>query len=389
MNRKIIITSIIALIALVLVSTLLVARSINSVEGQLEAANKYIMEGDYEKAILAFEKVLKIDENNIDARMGLAGVYVVTGETVKAIKYLEEVIEIDGTYVEAYTELGRILIEEGRLEEAIKVLEQGMERTGKESIKFLLESAIKEREEKKFEEDQVEPLAVVDENTEEELEVYVGVDVLNVREKPSRSSNKIGTVLINQSFIAKDESLDEDGVIWYLVEYSKDQWGWIISQYCYTKAEASEAEVIETIHPALDYASRGMIEGVEVKIGDTRKKMLSVYGNPDVVDSFLGGRYNWYKNQGIEFYFSTDDDEDTVSLIDYKGALPGIDDYISLDELIEKIGVPIRNSAHEEFDYYKDAHGLSTTYLIYESGEYEITFYFNNEGTKIEYTWIR
>jgi hypothetical protein len=49
MNRKIIITSIIAIIALALVSTLLVARSVNSVESQLEAANKYITDGDYGK----------------------------------------------------------------------------------------------------------------------------------------------------------------------------------------------------------------------------------------------------------------------------------------------------------------------------------------------------
>jgi tetratricopeptide (TPR) repeat protein len=140
MNRKIIITSIIAIIALVLVSTLLVARSVNSVESQLEAANKYITDGDYEKAILAFEKVLKIDENNIEARMGLAEVYVITDEIEKAIKYLEEVIEIDDEYVDAYIELGRILIEEGRLEEANKLLEKGLEKTGNEQIKALLES---------------------------------------------------------------------------------------------------------------------------------------------------------------------------------------------------------------------------------------------------------
>jgi len=237
MNRKAVITTIIAIIAIILVSTLLVARNQNNVPSQLGAANKHQAEGDYEKAILAFESVIKSDENNIEARMGLAKVYVITNKIEKALKYLKEVIEIDEAYSEAYIELGSLLTIEGRLDEAIKVFEKGLMRTDNEKIKTLLENIMTATEENIIEESQAEPLATVEENVDETLEIYVGVKVLNVRDNPSKNSNKVGTVHTNQSFIVKDERLDEDGIIWYLVEYAKEQPGWIISQYCYTEDE--------------------------------------------------------------------------------------------------------------------------------------------------------
>lgn len=237
MNRKKVITTIIAISALILVSTLLIARNQNNVPSQLEAANTHLAEGDYEKAILAFKSVIKSDENNIEARMGLAKTYVITNEIEQAQNYLEEVIEIDEAYTEAYIELGNLSIEEGRVDEAIKVFEKGLQNTGSEKIQALLENTMMANEEIIIEESEAIPLAIVEENVEEELEVYVGVKVLNVRDNPSKNSNKIGTVQTNQSFIVMDERLDEDGIIWYLVEYAKEQPGWIISQYCYTEDE--------------------------------------------------------------------------------------------------------------------------------------------------------
>jgi len=237
MDRKKIIITITAMLALILVSTLFFARSPNDVESQLEAANKHLAEGDYEKVILAFESVIKFDENNIEARMGLAKTYVLTNEIEKAQNYLEEVIEIDEAYAEAYIELGSLSIEEGRVDEAIKVFEKGLQNTGNEKIKALLENIMMANEEIIIEESEAVPLAIVEEIVEEALEVYVGVKVLNVRDNPSKSSNKIGTVQTNQSFIVQDERLDEEGVIWYLVEYADGQPGWIISQYCYTEED--------------------------------------------------------------------------------------------------------------------------------------------------------
>ena len=73
---------------------------------QLSLGEKYLLEMDYEKAILAFNKVIKVDPRNVKAYLGLADAYVGTGD----------------------------------IDKAIATLEKGLERTGDESIKAKLEA---------------------------------------------------------------------------------------------------------------------------------------------------------------------------------------------------------------------------------------------------------
>ena len=57
---------------------------------QLELAQHYLLKGDYEQAIVAYEAVIEIDPRNTNAYLGLAEAYTGKGDLEEAVKVLEE-----------------------------------------------------------------------------------------------------------------------------------------------------------------------------------------------------------------------------------------------------------------------------------------------------------
>ena len=60
---------------------------------QLELAQRYLLEEDYEQAVAAFEIVIEIDPKNVDAYLGLAEAYVSVDELKNAVRTLEKAAE--------------------------------------------------------------------------------------------------------------------------------------------------------------------------------------------------------------------------------------------------------------------------------------------------------
>lgn len=60
---------------------------------QLELGNKYLTEADYEQAIVAFNKVIKLDEKNTAGYVGLMEAYLKSGNTDEAVQCGESGIE--------------------------------------------------------------------------------------------------------------------------------------------------------------------------------------------------------------------------------------------------------------------------------------------------------
>lgn len=56
---------------------------------QLELGTRYLNEGDYEEAIIAFQKVISIDKKNVAAYLGMADAYIGLNELDKAKEILE------------------------------------------------------------------------------------------------------------------------------------------------------------------------------------------------------------------------------------------------------------------------------------------------------------
>lgn len=61
---------------------------------QLKLGEKYLREMDYEKAILAFSKVIEVDPMNVRAYLGLADAYLGQGNAEKATEILEKALEL-------------------------------------------------------------------------------------------------------------------------------------------------------------------------------------------------------------------------------------------------------------------------------------------------------
>ena len=61
----------------------------------ISLGNKYLQEGNYEEAIISFNKLIKLDRNNIDARLGLAKAHIKKGDNDKAIEMLKKAQRID------------------------------------------------------------------------------------------------------------------------------------------------------------------------------------------------------------------------------------------------------------------------------------------------------
>lgn len=60
---------------------------------QLELAQRYLLDEDYEQAIAAYEIIIEIDPRNVDAYLGLAETYAAADDLENAVKILEKATE--------------------------------------------------------------------------------------------------------------------------------------------------------------------------------------------------------------------------------------------------------------------------------------------------------
>lgn len=60
---------------------------------QLELGQKYLLEMDYEQAIVAFHKVIELDARNVDAYIKLGEAYVALGDYEQAVQILQQGVE--------------------------------------------------------------------------------------------------------------------------------------------------------------------------------------------------------------------------------------------------------------------------------------------------------
>ena len=100
---------------------------------QYDLGVKYLSEGNYEEAIIAFTAAIKIDPKNPLAYIGRGGAYVGSGETEENLTAArtdyEKAIELDETNVDAWLGLADVYIRMGEYDKAGEVLHQALEKT--------------------------------------------------------------------------------------------------------------------------------------------------------------------------------------------------------------------------------------------------------------------
>ncbi len=133
--------------------------AVNQWQEQYDLGQKYLLEEDYEAAIVAFTEAIEIDPNEAAAYVGRGDAYIGSGETEEnmalALADYETARELDETVTDAYLGIAKVYQWRGEYEEAVEILEGGIEKTGGDSA---LEEMLAE-----FEESSVNPYE--DENT--------------------------------------------------------------------------------------------------------------------------------------------------------------------------------------------------------------------------------
>jgi len=92
-NKGIIVLLIVIIVVLIIclgVLFFIFAGRNNNADYQLSLADKYISEGRYKEAIIAYEKAIAIDSRCEDAYLGISSAYAETRNYSKAIEYLEK-----------------------------------------------------------------------------------------------------------------------------------------------------------------------------------------------------------------------------------------------------------------------------------------------------------
>ena len=104
---------------------------------QYDLGVRYLSEGNYEEAIIAFTAAIEIDPNRAEAYVGRGDAYIASGETEEnlaaALADYEAALDLDETLVDAWLSLADVYIRQGNYDEAIEILQEGLRVTGNDS----------------------------------------------------------------------------------------------------------------------------------------------------------------------------------------------------------------------------------------------------------------
>ena len=126
------------LTSLILVLVLLISGCGQSLaaqwQEQYDLGMRYLSEGNYQEAILAFTAAIEIDSNRAEAYVGRGDAYVASGETEENLAAAqadyERAIELDPTIPEAWLGLAGVYIRRGDYDQALEILREALEPTG-------------------------------------------------------------------------------------------------------------------------------------------------------------------------------------------------------------------------------------------------------------------
>ena len=105
---------------------------------QYDLGVRYLSEGNYEEAVIAFTAAIEIDPKRPEAYLGRGGAYMGRGSDEEnltaAFADYETALELDDTNAEAYLGLAEVYIAREQFDEAMDILRQGVEKTGDQRL---------------------------------------------------------------------------------------------------------------------------------------------------------------------------------------------------------------------------------------------------------------
>lgn len=102
---------------------------------QYDLGMRYLTEGSYAEAIIAFTAAIEIDPKQAEAYIGRGDAYIgMTGEEAAERDYLYA-IELNASIPSVYTKLAEIYLKQGEWDKVIEILDKGYIATGDESLR--------------------------------------------------------------------------------------------------------------------------------------------------------------------------------------------------------------------------------------------------------------
>lgn len=109
---------------------------------QYDLGIRYLSEGNYAEAVIAFTSAIEIDPKQAPAYVGRGNAYILSGETEENLAAAQndyaEAIELDETNIDAYLGLADVYIQRGNYDKAREILSAGVEKTGDETLEEML-----------------------------------------------------------------------------------------------------------------------------------------------------------------------------------------------------------------------------------------------------------
>lgn len=106
-------------------------------EEQYDLGVRYLSEGNYEEAIIAFTAAIEIDAKRPDAYIGRGGAYIGAGETEEnlttALADYKAVLDMDDSFAAAWLGLTDVYIRMGDYDTALKIIREAAEKTNGDS----------------------------------------------------------------------------------------------------------------------------------------------------------------------------------------------------------------------------------------------------------------
>lgn len=119
---------------------------------QYDLGLRYLSEGNYEEAIIAFTAAIEIDPKQASAYVGRGNAYVLSGDNEENLNIaqtdFEHAIELGTELIEAYLGLADIYIYHQDYANAVKILEQGKSEVSESTV--LLEKIAKIKEDRRY-----------------------------------------------------------------------------------------------------------------------------------------------------------------------------------------------------------------------------------------------
>lgn len=318
---------------------------------QYDLGIRYLSEGNYEEAIIAFTAAIEIDPKQAPAFVGRGDAYVGSGEAEEileaALADYEAALALDEADAAAWLGKADILIRQGKYDEAAEALEEGLEKSGSDQT--------------------------------------IADKLAEIRE---------GKITDSSGHVRRKDGYDSSGtLVWYHVyEYNEEGKRSSITSY--------NAQGVQTGHMEYIRDEEGRMLNPETYNAETGE--LNGYGELEYNKEGQNVKYSYYTREGILAWYETREYGSNGKLVRserYNAIENRIDDYTEYDDQGNRTKCTFFTSdgniggyhnyehdsaGHEIKDSQYDANGKLIAYHVYlydENGEFIGSETYDGDGS--------